>query len=127
MAIGKTIELCLPFFVAGFKSSSSYSACRTPADTPLLLLLVPPDTAAGVGVGVAVVVVGSWLESSLQLPALLEDVLKMKQIKVTKSLKRFDNSSFRLVSKVCGDPQTGGRRVSKKLFALHSVPALLPS
>ena len=76
MAIGKTIELCLPFFVAGFKSSSSYSACRTPAETPLLLLLVPPDTAAGVGVGVAVVVVGSWLESSLQLPALLEDVLK---------------------------------------------------
>ena len=74
MAIGKTIELCLPFFVAGFKSSSSYSACRTPAETPLLLLLVPPDTAAGVGV--AVVVVGSWLESSLQLPALLEDVLK---------------------------------------------------
>ena len=82
MTTGKTIELCLPFFVAGFKSSSSYSACRTPAETPLLLLLVP-DTAAGVGV--AVVVVGSWLESSLQLPALLEDVLKMKQIKFTKS------------------------------------------
>ena len=82
MATGKTIELCLPFFVAGFKSSSSYSACRTPAETPLLLLLAP-DTAAGVGV--AVVVVGSWLESSLQLPALLEDVLKMKQIKFTKA------------------------------------------
>ena len=47
------------------------------------MVVVPlvPDTA--VGVGVAVVVVGSWLESSLQLPALLEEVLQTKQVNFT--------------------------------------------
>ena len=44
----------------------------------------------------------------------------MKQIKVTKSLKRFDNSSFRLVSKVCGDPQVVGECLKKCLhFILY--------